>query len=146
MQFGGYTTVDISPQVGYNFTNNFNAGAGISYSYFKDSWNTVGGESFKEKRTYFGVNVYGRYTALNFLVLSLQPEIKRMNRKVTPSDINESKIVPGVLVGASLRLGPVYAGVFYDRSIKLGLCTAGKVVKGSTSVGSGGTGGGPRHT
>lgn len=40
MQFGNYTMITIAPQIGYNFTNYLNAGAGISYSFYKDKYNS----------------------------------------------------------------------------------------------------------
>lgn len=117
MQFGNYTMVDISPQIGYNFTNNFNAGAGISYTYFKDSWYPAASDvKLTEKRNYFGFNVYARYTVLNYLVLSVQPELNGMSRSIKPKElkIDENKLVPSVLVGAGLRIGPLMASVYYD--------------------------------
>ncbi len=114
MQFGNYTMIDVSPQVGYNFTNNFNAGAGISYTYFKDSWHPAEGSKITEKRNYFGFNVYGRYTVLNYLVLSVQPEINGMSRKINALDVDENKLIPSVLVGAGLRIGPLMASIYYD--------------------------------
>lgn len=115
MQFGNYTMIDISPQVGYNITNSFNAGGGISYTYFKDSWHSYG-DKYTEKRNYFGFNVYGRYTVLNYLVLSVQPEINGMSQKLKGggAESDKNKLVPSVLVGAGLRLGPLMASVYYD--------------------------------
>ena len=36
LQFGDYTVVGISPQIGYDFSKYLTAGAGFGYTYFKD--------------------------------------------------------------------------------------------------------------
>lgn len=56
MQFGNYTFIDISPMVGYRFTEKFSAGLGPSYQYLsiKDL-----GYSFSTNA--YGGRVFGRY-------------------------------------------------------------------------------------
>lgn len=112
MQFGNYTMVNISPQIGYNFKKNMNAGVGVSYSYYRDKYNGT-----TDKSHYGGFNVYGRYYPLGFLVLHAQPEINFMSRTVDyPNGVDEKieKTVPSLLVGAGLRMGSLVAMLKYD--------------------------------
>jgi hypothetical protein len=117
LQFGDYTVVDIAPQVGYNFSKYFNAGAGISYTYYKDDFYS-GGDKYDDKRSYLGMNVYAKVYPTSFLVLMVQPEANRMwstiEGKGFPYKQSENKFVPSVLVGGGLRLGPITAMLQYD--------------------------------
>ena len=36
LQFGDYTVINLSPQVGYDFSKYFTFGAGLGYTYYKD--------------------------------------------------------------------------------------------------------------
>lgn len=116
MQFGDYTVVNFSPQVGYNFTNYFNAGAGINYTYYSRKYDDS--DWRKQTNSYFGFNVYGKLYPLPFLVLMVQPELNRMWRTVelrgAGGKLKENEIVPSCLVGAGLRMGPVTAMIQYD--------------------------------
>lgn len=117
MQFGDYTLINFAPQVGYNFSDVFNAGMGLSYTFYKDDF-YVNATKWDEKRHYFGINAYGRLYPVQYLVFSVQPEIARMWRTLEPKKSNESisenKFVPSVIVGAGVRLGPVTAMLQYD--------------------------------
>lgn len=118
MQFGDYTMITIAPQIGYNFTNYLNAGAGISYSFYKDKYYS-GSDRVVEKSNYAGLNVYGRFYIMEYLVLQAQPEINYMTNKVEyPNsdrpEVKTEKAVPSFLVGAGFRMGPAVAMLQYD--------------------------------
>ncbi len=114
-QFGDYTLVNFSPQVGYNFTNYLNAGAGINYVYYSEKYD---GNRYKQTNNYFGLNLYARLYPVSFLVLKIQPEVNRMWQKIEhrPTGVKETteKLIPTFLVGGGLRLGPVTAMIEYD--------------------------------
>ncbi|MDR2824082.1 MAG: hypothetical protein LBB41_02655 [Prevotellaceae bacterium] len=102
-----YTVVQIAPQIGYNFTNYFNAGAGIQYAYYGLNY-----DNQSEKRHYFGLNIYARATIANYFAVMVQPEI---NRLWWSSDgVSGTELVPALIVGAGVRLSNVYMMLQYD--------------------------------
>lgn len=115
LQFGDYTLINVAPQVGYNFTNYLNAGAGVSYSYYNQK---SGDKSLQEINSYLGLNVYAKFYPLPFIVVMAQPEINRvwhtLKYRNTGSEFKENKMVPVFLVGAGVRMGPVTAMLQYD--------------------------------
>lgn len=116
LQFGDYTHIDISPQVGYNFSKYFNAGAGFSYLYYKDDYYS-GGEKLKDKRSYLGFNLYGRVYPIPYIVLSVQPEVSRMWSSIEDSrgeKYKQEKFIPSVVVGGGVRLGAMSMMIKYD--------------------------------
>lgn len=114
-QFGDYTSINLSPQVGYNFSKYITAGAGVSYSYYNEKYNH---KQWKYTNHYFGFNVYGRLYPTSFLVLMLQPEANRMWRTnenlQTKEKFKTEKFVPSCLIGGGFRVGPMTAMIQYD--------------------------------
>lgn len=88
--FGDYTSVQISPQVGYAFTNIFSAGFGVSYLYYDY-------DSFS--KNYAGLDLYARLRPIRNIVLQAQPELYRTWGKNI-----DSKIVPCLLLGGGVIL------------------------------------------
>lgn len=112
LQFGDYTVIGISPQVGYDFSKYFTAGAGLGYTYYKDKF--YGG---KWNSSYLSFDVFGRFYPIEYIVLGVQPEISRMWQNLEYNDgtkYNESKFVPSFLVGGGVRLGGMVAMIQYD--------------------------------
>lgn len=110
------TLINIAPQIGYNLTDKFNVGAGVSYSYYNYKYNGFDGR-WKDINSYYGLNVYGRYYPIYNIILSVQPEINLLNRKTTsPSGqkFSDSKVVPSLIVGAGVRVGPIQVMLNYD--------------------------------
>lgn len=115
LQFGDYTVINVSPQVGYRLSPYFTAGAGFSYTYYKDDYQ-LGRHTYDYNASYFGMNLFGRFYPIQYLVLSVQPEASRMWRTYDTSNgkEKETKFVPSVLLGGGVRLGPVTAMIKYD--------------------------------
>jgi hypothetical protein len=75
LQFGDVTFIDLSPVIGYRFTDKFEAGIGATYQYlsFNDAYasastNIYGGRLFG--RYYFFENIFGH---AEYELLSLEP-------------------------------------------------------------------------
>ena len=112
LQFGDYTIINVSPQVGYNFSKYYTLGAGIGYTYYKDKYYDYSGYKRNYKSSYASVNVFGRFYPIDFIVVSIQPEMSYMWRSY--DGYKENKAVPSVLVGGGLRLGGMMAMIQYD--------------------------------
>jgi len=72
MQFGNVTYIDVSPMVGYRFTDKFSAGPGIVYQYYKDKrfspayeTNTYGGRLFARHTVFQQFFVQAQYESLS---------------------------------------------------------------------------------
>jgi hypothetical protein len=112
VSFGDFTFINISPQVGYQFSNMVTAGAGINYINTGITYRDVGGNKiYKESFSYAGMNLFGRFFPTNFLFLMAQPEInyswgqvKFFNSQEPNLKLN-SAWVPTFLVGGGLMLG-----------------------------------------
>lgn len=111
LQFGDYTVINISPQVGYNFSKYLTLGAGFGYTYFKEDYSYV-----DYKQSYLSFNLFGRFYPIENIVLSVQPEISRMWQTVEErgTKYSESKFVPSLLLGGGIRYSGLLAMIQYD--------------------------------
>lgn len=108
LQFGNYKVVNVSPQVGYRFSNYISAGAGMGYTYYSSD------SHYYEH--FLGFNLYSNFYPTNFLILSIRPEISRMwlYQSLEGGSKREEKFVPSVVLGGGVRFGRVIAQVKYD--------------------------------
>ena len=91
LQFGSITAIDISPLAGYQFTDKFAAGVGITYLYYKyNNYST----------NVYGGRVFGRYNITNNLMAHAEYEV--LNRD-HPRIINARLNVTNILVGGGYR-------------------------------------------
>lgn len=117
LNFGDFTFVNLSPQVGYQFSDFITAGAGVNYvatSIKTRNFNT-GDELFRENYGYAGLNLFTRVFPVNFLFVSLQPEMNYSWGKIKfkdgrPDQQLEASWIPSALVGAGAVLGGGRAG------------------------------------
>lgn len=120
LQFGDYTVVSVSPQLGYRLSPYLTVGAGVSYTYYKDDIpvfiEPTREQNYDYKASYFGMNLFGRFYPIQYIVLSVQPEASRMWLTIDgPSGkVKSNEFVPSVLLGGGVRLGPVTAMIQYD--------------------------------
>ena len=96
LQLGTYTYIDISPLVGYKFTNRFSAGPGIAYRYL--SIRNVGSNSI------YGGKVFARYLiSKQFFV---HTEYESLNTQLYERFAGRDRIVrewvPGFFVGGGI--------------------------------------------
>lgn len=98
--FGNTTTsVNVSPQIGYRFTDLFAAGAGVNFQY--NSFKYFG---YKETFGYTGLNVFGRIYPIPYILLQAQPEVNYSWGKYKANDGGTEYKLPGKL-SPSLLLG-----------------------------------------
>ena len=109
MSFGDYTSIDVSPQVGYHWNEFFSAGGGVSYNYHHSSGNY--------DMNYLGVNVFGRVNPVKYIALQIQPELKGSWGKTYGRKI-DFRYVPTMLVGGGgvipTGTGSVSVMFYYD--------------------------------
>ena len=109
VSFGDYTSIDVSPQVGYHWNEFFSAGGGLSYNYHRSSGNY--------DMNYLGVNVFGRVNPVKYIALQVQPELKASWGKAYGCKI-DLRYVPTLLVGGGgvipTGAGSVSVMFYYD--------------------------------
>ncbi|MDO5664944.1 MAG: hypothetical protein Q4G63_06785 [Bacteroidia bacterium] len=109
-----YTVLGLGPQVGYLFSNNFMGGIGVKYYYTK-----LRTYDYEVKSSLLGVNTFGYYYPIRFLVFFVQPELSYIwsTLKYDSAGIDdrkESGLVPSFIVGGGLRLGGSHITLNYD--------------------------------
>jgi hypothetical protein len=124
LMFGNTTLINISPQVGYRFSQLFAAGIGINGQYSSQRVFTMSGQEGRQKLGIVGLNVFGRIYPLDQLMLQVQPEANYLFGNVKFPGLNpettkiDASIVPSLLVGGGLVLpagrGAFIASVFVD--------------------------------
>ena len=97
MNFGDYTTLNVSPQVGYSWNNFFTTGGGVNYSYYSTDY---------YKLHYMGLNIFARARVLQYITFQVQPELQRRWGTLDGQTM-KSEMVPSLLLGAG---GPIPAG------------------------------------
>jgi hypothetical protein len=124
LTFGNYTLINVSPQLGYRFSELFAAGIGINLQYVgikEKDWN---GDTYaKTSQGVTGLNIFGRVYPIRQFMLQVQPEANYIFGKqifYNPRQENtlDARIVPSLLAGGGLVLpsgrGAFIASVFYD--------------------------------
>lgn len=108
-----YTVFGLGPQVGYQFTDRFMAGAGVKYYYTK-----VRTYNYEIKNNMLGTNLFGYFYPVRFLTVFAQPEINyiwsNLKNRSTEETNTERGFVPSLVVGGGLRLGRSHITLNYD--------------------------------
>jgi len=114
--FGDYTSVEISPLLGYRFNNYVAAGVNINGQYAQMRYRDYGGNT-TERDTYtvLGGGVWGRVYPIPQLFAHVQPEYNSISQKATYYDysgankpsytIRSNYVVPSLLLGAGYTQG-----------------------------------------
>lgn len=109
LSFGNdYTSLNISPQLGYTVNQYFSWGGGVGYSYYR--WDY---QREKISYNYMGFNLFGRVCPISVIALQIQPEIYRMW-----GNSIDSRTVPCILAGGGVYIpagrGAMSAMIYYD--------------------------------
>jgi hypothetical protein len=94
LQFGTITNIELSPLVGYRFTQDFSAGLGITYIYYK----------FDDNNRNFETNIYGyRLFARHNIQQNFYALAEYENLSLEFFNINDGSVnrqwVPGIFIG-----------------------------------------------
>ncbi|HTQ28650.1 MAG TPA: hypothetical protein VMI35_10995 [Puia sp.] len=124
LSFGDYTIINVSPQVGYHFTEHFAAGAGINYIYYNYRYYAADGSLYeRDTYSYIGMNVFGRLYPIRQFFLQAQPEVnyvwgKQYNYGYALDYTLPSQFVPSLLLGGGAAIpagnGAITISVLYD--------------------------------
>ncbi|MCP9612495.1 hypothetical protein [Coprobacter tertius] len=114
LTFSRGTSINISPQIGYQFNRYFTLGGGVGYNYYRydEGWY----ENYKMH--YIGLDVYVRLNPIPYLALQIQPEVKRYWGHIGSASY-KGDIIPCVLAGAGGtiplgRTGGISVMFYYD--------------------------------
>ena len=126
LTFGNYTLINVSPQIGYRFTDFFAAGVGLNFQYVGIKEKYTNGDLYrKSTQGVTGLNVFGRLYPINQFMIQVQPEVNYVFGKEIYYDTNprqeyklDAQIVPSLLLGGGLVIpsgrGAFITSVFYD--------------------------------
>ncbi len=115
---GGYSLINISPQIGYRFNEHIAAGGGVNYIHY--GLNDFG---TKYTQNYAGLEVFGRVYPIRQFFLQAQPELNYVWGKIN-YDNNQgtakipTQFVPSMLLGGGAAIpagrGAITISVMYD--------------------------------
>ena len=122
--FGDYTLINVSPQLGYRFSNFFAAGAGVNFIYAGLKYRDLNDNPvYKDANRVMGLNVFGRIYPLRQVMLQVQPEMNYVSGKRKfydgSGDVRfDNEFVPSLLLGAGAAIpagrGALMAILQYD--------------------------------
>ena len=123
-----YTLINVSPQVGYRFTNFVAAGLGINGQYINERFfDPASGLEGKQELGVVGLNLFGRIFPIEQLMIQVQPEANYVfgnikyeayNGRPAQTTKADAVIVPSLLIGGGAVFpsgkGAFMVSVFYD--------------------------------
>jgi hypothetical protein len=124
LSFGDYTIINVSPQVGYRFTEHFAAGAGVNYIYYNYKYYAADGSLYeRDTYSYVGMNIFGRAYPIRQFFVQAQPELNYVwgSQRNYPYNVESklpSQFVPSLLLGGGAAIpagsGAITISVMYD--------------------------------
>jgi len=117
LSFGDITYVEIAPLVGYRVTDNFTAGLGLRYIYYKDNF-------YNYESNIYGGTIFGRYNIFRGLFVEADFEANNLEALTVVDPINQvytldRQWIPSLLLGGgySSAIGNsagFYISILYD--------------------------------
>jgi len=123
LSFGTYTFINVTPQVGYQLSNYFAVGTGINFIYSSTKYYQGTPAEYKSEYGAVGLNIFGRFYPIQYIMLHAQPELNYVWGKQTYSDGSASsklpsRFVPSLLLGGGVIIpagrGALVASLLYD--------------------------------
>ncbi|MFI5152425.1 MAG: hypothetical protein ACHQET_03780 [Chitinophagales bacterium] len=123
LSFGTYTFINVTPQVGYHLSNYFAVGTGINFIYSSTKYYPGSIYEYKSEYGAVGLNIFGRFYPIQYIMLHAQPELNYVWGKQTFSDGSPSikianRVVPSLLLGGGVIIpagrGSLIASLLYD--------------------------------
>jgi hypothetical protein len=124
LSFGDYTIINVSPQVGYHFSEHFAAGAGVNYIYYNYKYYAADGSLYeRDTYSYVGMNIFGRVYPIRQFFIQAQPELNyvwgsQKNYAYNVQSDLPSQFVPSLLLGGGAAIpagnGAFTISVMYD--------------------------------
>jgi hypothetical protein len=107
--FGDYTNINVSPLIGYRFSDMFAAGININAQYASEKEEYGGRTAYRYQYTVFGGGVWGRFYPLEMLFLHAQPEYNHVSEKYTDYTVDPKVTSKSSYGVSSLLLGGGYS-------------------------------------
>ena len=122
LTFGNYTLINVSPQIGYRFTQHLAAGVGLNFQYVSLKREDYNGDAYyKTSQGVTGLNVFGRVYPIQYFMIQVQPEMNYIFGKEKYFETSyqaaqeynlNAEIVPSLLLGGGLVLPSGGRGAF----------------------------------
>lgn len=108
--FGSYTNINVSPLLGYRFSDMFAAGININAQYASEKLKDWNGETASRYQyTIFGGGVWGRFYPLEMIFLHAQPEYNHVSEKFTDYTVDPKQTINSSYGVSSLLMGGGYS-------------------------------------
>ena len=128
LNLGSFTSLDISPMAGYNFTRYVSAGVGFSYIFYSVRYPT-----YSQRATFYGGRVFGRLVPFPDALpgLFVHAEAESINNEQYAEDPFSSVIVlkrvwtPAVFIGGGFRQ-KIGNNAYFTISLLLNVADDGK--------------------
>lgn len=99
LQFGSITSVEVSPLVGYRFTNSFSGGFGITYQYFKADYVDAFGRKIDFETNIYGGRLFARKNLTEQIFAHAEYESLNLEFYNSTADRTVREWVPAMFIG-----------------------------------------------
>lgn len=120
LTFGSYTSINVSPQVGYHVSKNFDLGLGPNFQYVSlKTYDFSGADYSKQSLIVYGANVFTRFFPFKQGFIQVQPEYNWISGRykyynVNGYDYSYKTGAPSLLLGVGANLNGLLISLMYD--------------------------------